>query len=110
MVSAIDTVASFHDTMRLLEQTKGSKMSELAKMLMVGFHLLAGDATAEHLAEQVQVSPATLKRYVLELRHMGAVIVSRRDGSAWLYGLENSEAVQGRLCSWLDHEISRTLI
>ena len=85
-------------------------MSELAKMLMVGFHLLAGDATAEHLAEQVQVSPATLKRYVLELRHMGAVIVSRREGSAWLYRIENAEAVQSRLCSWLDHEISRTLI
>ena len=109
MISSLDTAASLRDTIRLFHE-KGSKMSELAKMLMVGFHLLAGDATAEHLAEQVQVSPATLKRYVLELRHMGAVIVSRREGSAWLYRIENAEAVQSRLCSWLDHEISRTLI
>ena len=41
---------------------------------------------------------------------MGAVIVSRRDGSAWLYRLENAEAVQSRLCSWLDMELSRKLI
>ena len=69
MRSVIDTVASLRDTIRLFHE-KGSKMSELAKMLMVGFHLLAGDATAEHLAEQVQVSPATLKRYVLSLIHI----------------------------------------
>ena len=98
MISSLDTAASLRDTIRLFHE-KGSKMSELAKMLMVGFHLLAGDATAEHLAEQVQVSPATLKRYVLELRHMGAVIVSRRDGSAWLCLLYTSPSPRDGLLS-----------
>lgn len=85
-------------------------MSELAKTLMVGFHLLAGDASGEHLAEQVRVSGATLKRYIIELRHMGAVIVSYRRGELSLYRLENARMVEGRLCSWLDHELNRTLI
>lgn len=85
-------------------------MSELAKILMVGFHLLAGDASAEHLADQVQVSGPTLKRYIAELRNMGADIVSYRHGERSLYRLQNARVVEGRLCSWLDHELNRSLI
>lgn len=85
-------------------------MSELAKILMVGFHLMAADRSAEYLGFQVGVSPATLKRYVQELRNLGCDIVSRRDVEGWLYRLENPRAVQARLVSWLDFELTRTLL
>lgn len=85
-------------------------MSELAKILMIGFHLLARDCSSDYLAEQVCVSLPTVKRYVIELRQLGCEIVSRREPSGWVYRLENPKAVEARLCSWLDLELNRTLI
>lgn len=84
-------------------------MSELAKTLMVGFHLLAGDCTSDELCNVVQVSRSTLMRSIDDLRNMGAIIDSVRTGSWYVYRLVNKHAVEARLCAWLDLELSRKL-
>lgn len=105
----LDIYGSLRDTIGLLHE-KGSKVSELAKILMVGFHLLARDCSSDYLADQVCVSLPTIKRYILELRVLGCEIVSRREPGGWVYRLENARAVEARLCSWLDLELNRTLL
>lgn len=87
------------------------ELSELGKILMVGRELLVkGDRSADHLAKLVGVSPATLKRYLADLRHLGCEIVSRRESGGWVYRLENGDAVQVRMLRWLDLERKRTLV
>lgn len=84
--------------------------SELAKILICGNALVEGDRTAEYLARCVNVSAATVKRYLGELRHLGCQIVSRREGSGWVYRLENRGEVCKRLGLWLQLEQERTLL
>lgn len=85
-------------------------MSELAKTLMVAFHLLAGDQSGDYLAQEVVVSIPTLRRYIADLRHMGCEIETVRSPAGYLYRLTNKRAVESRVCSWLELEMSRTLV
>lgn len=84
-------------------------MSELLKILTVGQELTFNDCTAEYLRRRVEVRPATLKRYIAELRHLGCRVVSVRNPGC-VYRLENIEAVVDRLTVWLLLEYQRTLI
>lgn len=84
-------------------------MSEMRNILSVGGRLMQGPATALELSTWVEVSPATLKRYLGELRQMGCVIVSVREADSWSYRLENAADVSGRLVRWLELETTRKL-
>lgn len=85
-------------------------MSELLKILLVGQELLGVDRSLAYLVQRAGCSPATLKRYLAELRHLGCQVVSRRESGGWVYRLENPEAVQVRLVRWIELERSRTLL
>ena len=85
-------------------------MSELLKILLVGQELLGVDRSLAYLVQRSGVSPATLKRYLGELRHLGCQIVSRRESGGWVYRLENAEAVQRLLLRWIELERGRTLL
>lgn len=85
-------------------------MSELLRVLLVGEELLGSDRSLAYLVERVGCSPATVKRCIAELRHLGCWIVSRCDSGGWVYRLENAEAVRDRLGRWIELERSRTLV
>jgi len=84
-------------------------MSELAKTLMVGFHLLAGECSSDELGNVLRISRSTLMRYLEDLRHMGCEIESVKRQQWYCYRLNNKHAVEARLCAWLDLELSRRL-
>lgn len=86
------------------------QLSELGKVLLVGYELVGADRTAAYLSDRVGVSRATLMRYLGDLRHMGCDIVSRREATGPAYRLENREAVRGRLHVWLTYERERSLL
>ena len=85
-------------------------MSELLRVLLVGQELLGGDRSLAYLVGRVGCSPATAKRCISELRHLGCQVVSRCGPSGWVYRLENAEAVQARLVRWIELERSRSLL
>ena len=85
-------------------------MSELLKILLVGEELLGVDRSLAYLVQRSGVSPATMKRYLGELRHLGCQIVSRRESGGWVYRLENADAVQRLLWRWIELERGRTLL
>lgn len=63
------------------------------------------------LCERHGVSVATLKRYIADLRHMGARIIVRGGGkNPWFYRLDNAEQCQKTVRAWLRLERERTLI
>lgn len=68
------------------------------------------DASAETLSRQLDVSPATLKRHLVEARAMGADIRSVRLGAGWVYELRNASAVMPRVSLWIDLEGKRDLL
>lgn len=85
-------------------------MSERLKILLVGYELLGVDRSAEYLQNHAAVSWATLKRYLSDLRHMGCEIVCRRGPSGSFYHLENPDAVQEKLTTWVRLEREGTLV
>lgn len=84
--------------------------SELEKQLTVASVLMNDDLTAGGLARIVSVSPSTLKRYVDDLRNMGAEIESVRSLGVWRYRLVNKDAVGLRVARWLELERERLLL
>lgn len=68
------------------------------------------DASAETLGRQLDASPATVKRYLVEARALGADICSVRIDGGWVYELRNSKAVLKRLRLWIDLEEKRDLV
>lgn len=67
------------------------------------------DANAETLGRQLDVSPATVKRYVVEARSLGADICSVRMNGGWVYELRNADAVMTRVKQWIYLEEKRDL-
>lgn len=67
-------------------------------------------ASAETLGRQLDASPATVKRYLLEARVLGADIRSVRMNGGWVYELRNAESVMARVKTWMDLEEKRSLI
>lgn len=86
------------------------KLSELGKILLIGRELLMGEFTTEYLCQFAEVSTATLRRYLDQLRNMGCVILSERGQGGWVYRLHNANEVRERLCLWLDLERTRSLL
>ena len=66
-------------------------------------------ASSETLGRQLDISPATVKRYVVEARQIGADIRSVRLGGGWVYELRNADAVMTRVKLWIDLEEKRDL-
>lgn len=67
------------------------------------------DANAETLGRQLDASPATVKRYLVEARALGADIKSVRMNGGWVYELRNAAAVMPRVSVWIDLEEKRDL-
>lgn len=66
--------------------------------------------SAVDLCQRHGVSVATLKRYIADLRHMGARITVRGGGkNPWFYRLDNADAVTNTLKAWLRLERARDL-
>jgi biotin operon repressor len=85
-------------------------MTELAKQLAVAIKLGGADLSTVELCEELGIAPATLKRYVRELRHMGARIESYGGGRGpWFYRLLNWPAIQARVMLWYRLEEDRRL-
>lgn len=82
---------------------------ELLKILLIGQELIGADRPTSYLLNRSGVSPATVKRYVAELRHLGCEIVSRRTADGWTYRLENPDQVQARLLRWIELERTQDL-
>lgn len=62
------------------------------------------------LCERHGVSVATLKRYIADLRHMGARITVRGGGkNPWFYRFDNAEQCATTLATWLRLERDRRL-
>lgn len=67
------------------------------------------DANAETLGRQLDASTATVKRYLVEARALGADICSVRMNGGWVYELRNAGAVMARVKQWIDLEEKRDL-
>lgn len=66
--------------------------------------------SARELCERHGVSLATLKRYIKELRHLGAGIKSVGGGACpWVYRLTNWDAMSKTVTAWLRLERARSL-
>lgn len=68
------------------------------------------DASAETLGRQLDASPATVKRYLIEARALGADICSVRMNGGWVYELRNANEVIKRVRLWIDLEEKRDLV
>lgn len=113
-VLLLDIQSSLCDTTVSLTH-KGNEMqsqttSELYKMLSAARALYDEDLSAVELGSVINGSPATLKRYIAELRHMGCDIVSLRRPDATVYSLVNKFEVKDRLNRWLILERERSLL
>lgn len=82
----------------------------LLQSLQILQSLSLGDAPAGWLAEDVSISIPTLKRYLDDLRNMGAVIVSVKSGGQSRYHLANSQEVMPRALVWVELETRRSLL
>jgi len=82
----------------------------LLQSLQILQSLSYGDAPASWLAGDASISIPTLKRYLDDLRNMGAVIVSVKAGGQSRYHLANREEVMPRALRWMELEIGRSLV
>lgn len=69
-----------------------------------------GPQSSAVLEARYGIGVATLKRHIAEARHLGADIVSRRDGKGWKFHLQNGPAVITLCRRWLELEHARTLV
>lgn len=88
-------------------------MSELLKMLLIAAYLGGNDSGSLIRLQAVAggVSPATAKRYIAELRLMGADIQVLGGGRAncWRYHLANWPEICHRVGTWITLESTRSL-
>jgi predicted DNA-binding transcriptional regulator YafY len=83
--------------------------AHLETLLMIKTLSEYGDCSAATLQTMGKISPATLKRYIADARHLGANIVSIRSPAGVAYSLLNKAMVQPRLASWIELEQTRDL-
>ena len=67
------------------------------------------DAGTETLGRQLDLSPATVKRYIADARLLGADIVSARVSGLWVYELRNWPSIKARTLRWIELEETRNL-
>jgi len=82
----------------------------LLQTLQILHVLSRGPTSLKILSDQLGIAPATVKRYLAEARDLGAVVVSARLGSAWVYEVRNWPAIKVRTLLWIDLEQARTLV
>lgn len=82
----------------------------LLQTLLIIDHLRRYPASCETLGNQLDLSPATVKRYIADARLFGADIVSSRVGGSWVYELRNWDAVKVRTLKWIELEQTRSLL
>lgn len=82
----------------------------LLQSLQVLQALSIGDYSAKRLTADFSISIPTLKRYLDDLRNMGAVIVSVKAGGESRYHLANTDSVMPRALRWIDLEVQRSLV
>lgn len=86
-------------------------MTQRLETLMVLKTLLSyNTCTAKTLETMGGVSPATLKRYIADLRVMGAEIVSVRMGGTPAYECLNGQDCKARLDMWIELETENCLV
>lgn len=84
-------------------------VNPLLQTLKMIENLSRSGATAQSLGAYLDASPATVKRYLVEARALGADICSVRIGGGWVYELRNVDAVIKRVRLWIDLEEKRDL-
>lgn len=85
-------------------EEKRERRDAVRTALEVGRYLLAkGEVACDEVGPAMGVSSVTARRAVLELRSMGADIVTQRGGGrATVYVWRNADACKLRLWAWLD--------
>ena len=68
------------------------------------------DASIDTLANQVNCSEPTAKRYIKEARAMGADIVAARVGGIFVYELRNWDACRHTVTTWIELEKARKVV
>lgn len=97
-----------YDTLVSVEygnQTKGAhKMSELGEMLKTLRTIATGTGRTEDLTKDLGISQNTLRRRIVDLRHLGAVITPVRASGAktgpWAYKVENWRQIRPMVDKW----------
>ena len=86
-------------------------MNPLLETLMVLDTLrYYGACTASTLETMGKISSATLKRYIKDLRNMGADIVSVKRSGVPAYECRNMDDLKNRLAMWIELEQERNLV
>ena len=85
-------------------------MNDHLTTLKILVDLSKSDTSSAVLCSVHGVSIATLKRFITEARHMGAVVESRKVGSVWLYHLDNWAQIKKIVTSWMTLEENRSLV
>lgn len=84
--------------------------SPLRTQLEIARRLAAHDTSSEQLQYLFDVSRATLNRHLAALREMGAEITAYQENRAWLYRLDNWQAIRPRVMRWLELETTDSLL
>lgn len=84
-------------------------MSDLLKTLYLIRALSANSMTAQELQDLLRLSLPTLNRHIAAARTLGAVITARQTARQWRYHLDNPDAVQNTLTTWIRLEEERDL-
>ena len=85
-------------------------MNDHLTTLKILVDLSKSDTSSAVLCSAHGVSIATLKRFIAEARHMGAVVESRKVGATWLYHLDNWSQIKKIVTSWMTLEENRSLV
>ena len=72
-------------------------------------NLSHSETSSETLGRQLDASSATVKRYLVEARELGADIRSVRMNGGWVYELRNWPAIMNRVRIWIQLEEERDL-
>ena len=85
-------------------------MNDHLTTLKILVDLSKADASSSDLCLAHEVSIATLKRFIAEARHMGALVESRKVGASWFYHLANWPQIRKTVTAWMSLEEARTFL
>mgnify|MGYP001258208668 CR=1 FL=1 len=85
-------------------------MNDFLKTLYLVRSLGSGPLSSAELQAGLDVSRATVNRYIAEARHLGADIRPEQGNRAWLYVLRNWPACEAKVRRWIELEEGRTFI
>lgn len=89
---------------------KTGEKNPFLTMLRIVKQLGHDDLSSDELQDLYKISPATLKRYIADGRHLGAdIVVVQKQGKSY-YRLDNYTACKKLLLRWIELEENRCLI